>query len=205
MKLSLTKKNKDRGFALLLSIIIASVVLAIGVSILKISVSQLQLSSTGRESEVAFQASQSIAECLTYNRYRNVSNYAARPGTAGEGTQLNAPPLNCMGSSPVDSYAEVVENREDRHIVKFHYTYSWGDDPELCSSGDMYVWVPLSGGSDGQSHTFRNTSVGEFGNGLKYCQVGSICTVLITQGYNRPCNQLSSSIFTLQRELTTEF
>jgi len=207
MKCLSLKQNKERGFALLLSIIIASVVLAIGVSILKISVSQLQLSATGRESEVAFQASQSLTECLTHHRYDRAFQFIARPGNPAAGftpgNRLNAPSINCMNSQPIASYAEIIANSSDRHIVKFHYTYDWGVDPKLCSSGDMYVMVPL--GSTGFiQHTFSGTSVGTAGNGLKQCAAGTICTIWITQGYNRPCAELNSSIFTVQRELTTE-
>ena len=207
MKITFTKMDKDSGFALLLSIIIASVVLAIGVAILKISVSQLQLSATGRESEISFQASQSMSECLTYWRYANREQFVARPGTLGPGTNLNAPPITCMGSGPSEAYAEVIVNDTltdpmQLHIVKFHYTFPWGEDPEVCSSGDMYIMVPLDGE---QVHTFPGTSVGEDGDGEKRCPTGSVCTIMITQGYNRPCDQLQSSIFTLQREITTEF
>lgn len=202
MNIDFLKQNKNKGFALLLSIIIASVVLAIGVSILKISVSQLQLSSTGRESEISFQASQSISECFIHARYSRQNEYVARPGSVNPGGKLNAPPLNCMGSAASEAYAEVVENESDLHIVKYHYVYQWGDDPEICSAGDMYVMVPVEGD---QVFTFTGTSVGEDGDGEKSCEQGAVCTMLITQGYNRPCNQLQSSIFTVQRELTTEF
>ncbi len=209
MKYFLTKQNREQGFALLLSIIIASVVLAIGVSILKISVSQLQLSATGRESEVAFQASQSLTECLTYHRYENELFFIARPGdpadgyTPGNTDRLNAPEINCMNSEPIESYSEILANSDDRHIVKFHYTYDWGSGPELCSSGDMYVMVPLDD-TGYIEHTFPGTSVGDDGDGLKRCNAGNVCTMWVTQGYNRPCAELNSSLFTVQRELTTE-
>lgn len=49
-------KNREGGFALLLALIVSSVVLAIGISILNISVNQINLSATARESEFSFQA-----------------------------------------------------------------------------------------------------------------------------------------------------
>lgn len=192
----------EHGFALLLSIIIASVVLAIGVAILKISVSQLQLSATNRESEIAFQGAQSMAECLNFWRYEQSDAFTARPGNFQPGTQLNAPPIECMGASPIEAYAEVIANADDRHIVQFHYTIAWSNNDALCSAGDMYVMVPLEAEI---TQTFPGTSVGDDGDGLKRCERGSVCTILITQGYNRPCDQLQNSIFTVQRELTTEF
>jgi len=196
-----TNRGKN-GFALLLSIIIASVVLAIGVSIMKISVSQLQLSATSRESEIAFQASQSIADCFEFWRYGRNDAFTARPGTLLPPTRLNAPPIRCMGSAAEESYAEVIENSDAGHIIKFHYQFNWGTDPALCSTGDMYIMKP--NGQDLQE-TFRGLSVGDNGDGNKTCTAGAVCTMLVTQGYNRPCNELQSSIFTVQRELTTEF
>lgn len=188
---------------MLLSIIIASVVLAIGVAILKISVSQLQLSATGRESEISFQGAQSMAECIMYWRYRDETSFVARPGNFPPGTRLNAPPVQCFGDAAVESYAEVIANADDRHIVKFHYTFDWaGGTTEQCGGGDMYVMVPLE---DDIVHTFPGTSVGDNGDGLKSCPQGSACTVLVTQGYNRACDELQTSIFTVQRELTSEF
>lgn len=203
MKTNFAKTYQNKGFALLLSIIIASVVLAIGVAILKISVSQLQLSATGRESEISFQGAQSVAECMMYWRYSNETRFVARPGDFAPGTRLNAPAMSCMGRNAIESYAEVIANSDDRHIVRFHYTFDWaGVSADQCGGGDMYVMVPIE---DEIVHTFPGTSVGEDGNGLKRCPQGSACTVLVTQGYNRACDELQSSIFTVQRELTSEF
>lgn len=203
MYTQVTNIHREKGFALLLSIIIASVVLAIGVAILKISVSQLQLSATGRESEISFQGAQSIAECLMYWRYSNEATFVARPGNYPPGTRLNAPTTQCFGDAPVESYAEVIANSNSRHIVRFHYTFNWeAGAAEQCGGGDMYVMVPLE---DGIVHTFQGTSAGDNGDGVKSCPRGSACTVLVTQGYNRACDELQSSIFTVQRELTSEF
>lgn len=195
-------KQQTAGFALLLSIIVASVVLAIGISILKTSVSQLQLSATGRESEISFQASQSVAECMMHARFTEEAQFTARPGGFEAGTELAAPPVTCMGKSAMAQYAEVITNATDNHIVRFHYTYSWGSTSELCSEADMYVMVPRG---DDVSYTFAGTSVGENGDGVKVCTDSTVCTILITQGYNRACDELETSIFTVQRELTTEF
>lgn len=194
---------RQRGFALLLAIIIASVVLAIGVAILKISVSQLQLSATGRESEVSFQASQAMTECLTFWRFNKENEFTARPGSALVGTYLNAPAIECMDGTLYESFARVEANDDGEiHVVKFHYTFDWGDDPKLCSSGQLNMIVPYAGE---QRFLVDGTSAGDDGDGWVDCRAGTVCTVLLTQGYNRPCDQLRSSIFTVQREITSEF
>ena len=199
-----------KGFALLLSIIIASVVLAIGIALLKISISQLQLSATGRESETAFQAAQSMAECLMYHRYHTPDWFTAKPGDVeppntpdAPAPLLNAPVIDCMGGGPIESSASVIQNTDGHHVVKFHYVYDWGSpDQRLCSSGDMYVMVPLD--DSWVSLSVPGASFGPDGDGRKQCPAGSICTIFIVQGYNRPCAELQSSLFAVQRELTIE-
>lgn len=58
--------NLQRGFTLLLSALISSVVLALGVSIFEIAQKQVNLSSMGRESQFAFYAADTGAECALY-------------------------------------------------------------------------------------------------------------------------------------------
>ncbi|MEN9649800.1 MAG: hypothetical protein RL094_767 [Candidatus Parcubacteria bacterium] len=62
------KQNKQttKGFTLFVSLIVTSVLLAVGFSIGNIVLKQLSLSSSGRESQVAFFAADSGAECAMY-------------------------------------------------------------------------------------------------------------------------------------------
>ena len=182
-------KKEHRGFALLLSIIVSSVVLAIGVSILKISVNQLQLSATARESEMAFQASQSLTECLKYRAAPLDSPYRSLP--------FPAPMEYCMGTLPRDVTEDVSSN-----FAQYSYVYEWGTDPQLCGAAQLYIMDATDGDV---THQFPLKAIGDSGDGWKTCDAGGSCAVLVTQGYNRPCDQLSGSIFTIQRELTSEF
>ncbi len=56
------------GFALLLTLIISSVALSIGLSLLDITVKQLSLGATARESEIAFQVAATAMNCLQFAR-----------------------------------------------------------------------------------------------------------------------------------------
>lgn len=194
------KAVSQQGFALLLSIIVASVVLAIGVSILRVSVSQLQLSVTGRESEVSFQAAQSMTECLQYWRYQSYERFEARPPSGTVGAFLEAPNITCEGQSPYLSHAEILAASSNINVVKFHYTFN---TVRRCSSADMYVISPLD--ASAEQYDLDNTSAGIAGDGVVSCPSGNSCTVLVAQGYNRPCDELENSSFTVQREITTEF
>ena len=61
-----SKWESDKGFTLLLAALVASVVLALGASIFAIAKKQVTLSSIGRESQFAFYAADSAAECALY-------------------------------------------------------------------------------------------------------------------------------------------
>ena len=54
------------GFTLLLAALVASIVLALGSSIFTIAKKQVTLSSLGRDSQFAFYAADTIAECALY-------------------------------------------------------------------------------------------------------------------------------------------
>ena len=58
--------HSSRGFTLLLAALVSSIVLALGVSIFEISQKQVTLSSLGRDSQFAFYAADTGAECALY-------------------------------------------------------------------------------------------------------------------------------------------
>lgn len=62
--------NTDRGFTLLLAALVASAVLAIGAAIYRLAVKEVNLSSLGRESQFAFYAADTAAECALYWDFR---------------------------------------------------------------------------------------------------------------------------------------
>jgi hypothetical protein len=57
---------RERGFTILLAALVASLVLALGISVFSIAQKQLILSSTGRTSQYAFYAADTGAECALY-------------------------------------------------------------------------------------------------------------------------------------------
>ena len=79
----------QRGFTILLAALIASLVLALGISVFSIAQKQLILSSTGRNSQLAFYAADTGAECALFWDMRNM---AFDPGAE---TQLT--PIGCDG------------------------------------------------------------------------------------------------------------
>lgn len=61
-----TKQAQEAGFTILLAAIVASLVLSLGISVFSIAQKQLILSSTGRNSQYAFYAADTAAECALY-------------------------------------------------------------------------------------------------------------------------------------------
>jgi hypothetical protein len=61
-----TFKNSKSGFAILYSVLIASILLSIGLAIFNITIKELLFSSLGKESQLAFYAADTGVECALY-------------------------------------------------------------------------------------------------------------------------------------------
>lgn len=69
------KKNQQRGVAILFAVLLVSTVLAISLTLLNITYRQLLLSSTVRESQLAFYAADSALNCARHwDSYRGDTN-----------------------------------------------------------------------------------------------------------------------------------
>jgi hypothetical protein len=187
--------QQQKGFALLLSVIVSSIVLAIGIAILQISVNQINLASTARESEIAFQTASAGVDCMWYHRNTFASQYT------NSGT-LSAQLIDCFGQASMSPVAVSQDNTDpDGVINNFRYQFDMGTRQQ-CVVLDMYVMNAYTG-TGPVTKTFANEGVGN--NGTKTCLANKTCTVLFSTGHNRSCASLSTSIFSVQRELTVEF
>ena len=64
------EKKNEAGFTLLIAALVASVVLALGASIFDLAQKEVTLSSIGRDSQFAFYAADTAAECALYWDFR---------------------------------------------------------------------------------------------------------------------------------------
>lgn len=196
----LKKERTKDGFALLLSIIISSVVLAIGVSLLHVSVSQINLASTARESEIAFQAAHAGVDCLWYWRYASATEGPFVAST------IPRPQFSCFSEQSGLPVFLRQNLGAQGFIDRYTYEFSWGAGltGDRCSQVDMYIMQPetAAGITD---HDFRSVNKGIGNGGFKSCEAGNLCTIIVSRGYNRICTDIGNSIFTIQRELTVEF
>ena len=59
-------EGKKKGFTVLFAVIVSSLVLALGLGIVAITMKEVKLSGTGRDSQLAFYAADSGSECAEY-------------------------------------------------------------------------------------------------------------------------------------------
>ncbi len=76
-----SRHRAQRGFTLLLAALVASIVLALGSSIFLIARKQVTLSSLGRDSQFAFYAADTGAECALYWDIRHSAFGSSTPET----------------------------------------------------------------------------------------------------------------------------
>lgn len=84
--------SSNRGFTILLAALVASLVLSLGISVFSIAQKQLILASTSRNSQYAFYAADTAAECALYWDVRH--NFAS--------TTNPVTPINCDDDAGID-------------------------------------------------------------------------------------------------------
>lgn len=100
------KAGSERGFTILLAALIASLVLALGISVFTIAQKQLILSSIGRNSQYAFYAADTAAECALYHDSRHLAFDPVAPVTpiACDGDAIVVSPAACGSGSCIVQY-----------------------------------------------------------------------------------------------------
>ena len=197
MAIQKTVQQNTNGFALLLSIIISSIVLAIGVSLLHLSISQINLASTARESEIAFQAAHAGANCAWFWRYNTDTEDLFATALSGSA----APTFSCFGDEEPSSAKHDQASVSGGTADTFDYEFPMGTAGS-CTQVTVYV---MRAGAAEMTWDLRSVNEGIGTNGIKKCDANGVCTIIVSRGYNRNCADIATSIFTIQRELTVEF
>ena len=195
--LQFSKLNKDQtGFALLMTLIVVTVVVSIGLSILGLSIKQAQLSSNAKESEVAFHAANAGSECARLIRKRDAAALEL-------GQDINP---SCFGvnSSPTSVSPTTPAKIGDGDVYLYHYKFTWGTADVRCT--DIYMLIASSSPiGAGVTTTNMSSVVPGYPNGTdSYCEPGSRCTVLSVQGYNKGCDYITSP-GVVQRDVLLEY
>ncbi len=179
------QQKPTQGFALLLALIITSVALAIGLSLLDVTVKQISLSATTRESEIAFQAAAAGMDCLVLARNR----YSVDSQIDGSSFDVNC--LDVL----------ISFNDDNTDLTRQYYadTYDWTlpSGQNVCIGFEMTVIDATEG---------DETYVQPNGAGSLVCQSGRVCTFAYSRGYNHSCSEIQTGgSFLVQRELTAVF
>lgn len=157
-------RNSQSGFALLLAVLISTIVLAIGISILNLSLKEYVFSGIGRESEIAFYAADAGMECALYwdasSQGGKFSIQADPPGN-----------IVCVGSSQAATGGSSGVPQE--------YQFSWGT-PNVCAKISVTKYFSSSGGV-----TMSNGST---------CPQNTTCTEVESRGYNTDCSLNSDRV-----------
>jgi Tfp pilus assembly protein PilX len=92
------KINKQKAFVLLFSVLVSSLVLAVGISIISIALKQVVLSGSGRDSQFAFYAANTGAECALYWDLSRDSNDNQVFATSTEGLNFDVSEVKCLNN-----------------------------------------------------------------------------------------------------------
>lgn len=175
--------KKNRGFTLLLAALVASIVLALGSSIFTIAKKQITLSSLGRDSQFAFYAADTIAECALYYDVR-----FARFATSSESAAMT--PIQCDGVVMTPTLVGVpTANSAVSHFITIDEV-SIPSEPRygLFWQNELGVRQP---GNCAEVTVYKNPT--------------APYTVIHADGYSTECNTLESSGRALQRSIEIQY
>lgn len=180
------QEKQNKGFALLLTLVVVSVVLAIGLSLLDITLKQLVLSGTARDSEIAFHAAYAGVECAEYWVRDDVTAF------------IGSSPIDPESCFPGGSVYNSSSDTPASDVHKSNYEISWtaGPDDNRCTDFDIFI---LDAEDAEVTYDF-----GSIGYTARTCSDGSICTYIFSRGLNRSCDD-TTSLRTVQREVVSQF
>jgi hypothetical protein len=171
---------QSSGFALLITLIVVSVVISIGITLLDLTIKQLRLSTGSKDSESSFHAANAGVECVRSWRV----------------------PVTCFGSTvstvTIDDIGEA-----GKPVYLYEFEVTWGASSlQRCSKVSM---ITISPPSEGVSYTLASVDnyLLSYPEGDKICEPGGRCTIISVEGYNRQCSGINQ-IGTIQREVLLE-
>lgn len=189
------------GFALLITLIVVSVVVSIGLTLLDLTIKQIRLSSGSKDSEIAFHAANAGVECARY--WRRVEEI--------DFEELNPPndvvTVNCFGQ-PNINVPTIDRGGGTDDIYEYNFQFTGGSQNDRCSVVKMItISSDPNATPDAQGFAVVLANVPNLIPGYpepnKGCQPGGRCTIISSQGYNKACGNINI-IGTVQREVLLE-
>ena len=137
--------KNNKGFTLLFASLIVSLILSIGLAIARISLSQIILSSAGKESQKAFYNADSGIECALYYEY-NEQRVDGTPYFATSTISAPPPGLACAGMNAVNISTDIASGGATT-TTSFSInppTYSYPAGPYICDVNKQSFDVKVS-------------------------------------------------------------
>jgi Tfp pilus assembly protein PilX len=150
MKYKFKKYKKSSGFTLFIALIVSSLLLAIGFSLSTIILKQLIFSNSGKESQLAFYAADSGAECALYWDRKGVDGYTVFDGAFA--TSTTNKDIFCGTGGPttpltaqVGSFSKISANQLEA-TTTFYADFSESTDPnnKACAKVTVYKWLDVT-------------------------------------------------------------
>ncbi len=189
-------KQHNKGFALLITILLVTVLLGISSSLLNVVLKQYQLSGISNASETAFQAANAGLECALYHDFLNYPytstaspfDVLASPGTSGEAS------IGCFGGVAIADSETLTNTKSSGEEQRFEFSWPTGS-ASLCTKVSVYKFYSTSA-SVSMSTVLEIPSFPG-----RSCPQGAICTVIKSRGYNAACADITTNPRVVEREL----
>lgn len=196
--------RRTKGIALLMTMMVLSVVLAVTLAIVELSLKQLALSVDAKDSEIAFHAANAGLECV---------RYARRTASSSFENGANNAPFNCFGTTSPDAAKLATTSVGVRiqsgsgALHRYQKNITWNNN--RCSAIDVLVMVAATSTAadlviDGPGGTSLGTVFAGYGLSTKRCPSGGVCTLAKVSGYNSSCSSITTNGI-LKREVLLEF
>jgi hypothetical protein len=191
--------QEQSGFALLITILVLSVVVAVTLAIIELSLKQLKLSVDSTDSEIAFHAANAGLECARYVRRVQSDDVE----TGGNIT------FDCFGSSPTAT--DIYSNDFDATglgangaVYRYSEDIEWGSGTSIrCTSMDIVAVMATSTVTIGSGANPLSDEINGYETDTKVCEAGERCTIVSVVGYSSGCADTSNP-GVLRREILLE-
>ncbi len=194
------RHKQQNGFALLMTLLVVGAVVSITLAVIELTIKQLNLTVTARDSEIAFHAANAGLECARYVRRVASTSFEV------VGTPLDTIDFECFSRT---QELDLVSNgglatNGNGELRRYLGEVTWGTG-DRCSVVDMLVMmVPDTETSDFEITNLHTMYQGFPQGDTKTCSPGARCTVAQVIGYNRGCVDTSLA-GTVRREILLEF
>ena len=193
-------KQPNSGFALLMTLLVVGAVVSITLTVIELTIKQLNLTVTARDSEIAFHAANAGLECARYVRRVASTSFEV------VGTPLDTIDFECFSRTQeldLESNGGLSTNGNGE-LRRYRGEVTWGTN-DRCSVVDMLVMIVPDTETSDLEITNLNSMYQGFPQGdTKTCSPGARCTVAEVIGYNRGCADTGLS-GTVRREILLEF